>query len=298
MTAPTTVTTASRRPRKRLISAELLKIRTTSTWWLFGIGMVLVTLLALGLNMLVTHFQLDPPLDQIAAEQQAQVIADSEAAHTTAGLIKIAANLLTSGQYLGVLFAMIIGTLVITNEYFHQTATATFMATPHRTAVVLAKLVAAGVFGGLFWLISTLINLVGTPLFLAAEGVEIHLTDWEVIQAVLLNLLAFVMWTIFGLGLGTLIRSQIGAVIIGIVVYLASDLLLSILVPLIHNWIGQDWVLNLRVLAPATASTIMITPGEAFPDAPPQWSGFVMMIAYVLVLGGLGILLTRRRDIS
>ena len=293
MTAPTT---ATRRPH--LISAELLKIRTTSTWWLFGIGMILVTFLALGLNMFITHFQIDPPLSQIPEEQQAQVIADAEAARTVAGQVKIAANLMTSGQYLGVIFALLIGVLVITNEYFHQTATATFLTTPHRTAVVFAKLVAAGVFGALFWLVATLINLVVTPIYLGIEGVGIHLTDWGVIQAVLLNLLLFVMWTVFGLGLGTLIRSQIGAVVIGIVVYLASDLLMSILVPVLQTWLDQDWVGNLRVLAPATASTIMITPGEAFPDAPPQWAGFVVMVAYVVILGGIGIMLTRRRDVS
>ena len=35
----------------------------------------------------------------------------------------------------------------MTNEFFHQTATTTFLTTPHRTAVILAKLVAAIVLG-------------------------------------------------------------------------------------------------------------------------------------------------------
>ncbi|GAA1819585.1 hypothetical protein GCM10009682_45160 [Luedemannella flava] len=294
MTAPTT----SRRSPLGLVSAEVLKIRTTNVWWLFGISMVAVTLLALGLNMLITHYQLSPPLDQMSEESRMQMEAEAAAARSTAGLIKITANLMTSGQYLGLLFALILGALVVTNEYFHQTATATFLTTPHRTAVIVAKFVAAGLFGALFWLVATVINLVVTPIYLSSEGVAVHLTDWPVIQSVLLSLLAFVMWTIFGLGLGTLIRSQIGTIIVGIVVYLVSDILLNILAPLLHNWIEKDWVLGLPVIAPATASTIMITPGRAFEHAPPQWAGLLVMIGYVVILGGLGILLTRRRDIS
>jgi ABC-2 type transport system permease protein len=297
-TTATTATVPARRSPLNLVAAELMKIRTTNVWWLFGLSMIAVTLLALALNMLTTHFTLAPPIDQVAEAQRAEVQAAADEAHTTAGLIKISANLLTSGQYLGALFALILGALVVTNEYFHQTATATFLATPHRTAVIVAKLVAAGLFGALFWLLSTLINLVATPIYLSAEGVAIHMTDWAVIQSVLLNLLAFVMWTVFGLGLGTLIRSQIGTVVVGIVVYLLSDILLAILAPLLHNWIDQDWVYSLRAAAPATAATVMTTPGEAFEHAPPQWGGLLIMVGYVLVLGGLGILITRTRDIT
>jgi ABC-type transport system involved in multi-copper enzyme maturation permease subunit len=290
--------TAARRSPWNLVSAEIMKVRTTNTWWLFGIAMVAATLVALGLNMLITHYQLSPPLSQYPEETRAQAAAEAAAAHTTAGLVKITANLLTSGQYLGLLFALLIGALIVTNEYFHQTATATFLTTPHRTAVIVAKLAAGAVFGALFWLVSTVIDLVATPLYMGAEGVTAHLTDPAVIRSVLLNLLAFVMWSVFGLGLGTLIRSQIGAVIVGIVAYVLSDILLSILVPLLHNLIDQDWVYSLRVVAPTTASAIMITPGQAFEHAPPQWAGLLVMVGYVLVVGGIGVLLTRSRDIS
>jgi ABC-2 type transport system permease protein len=300
MTAPTIAPagTVARRSPWNLVSAEIMKVRTTNTWWLFGIAMVLVTLVALGLNMLVTHYQLSPPLSQFPEQTRAQAAADAAAAHTTAGLVRITANLMTSGQYLGLLFALLIGALIVTNEYFHQTATATFLTTPHRTAVIVAKLVAGALFGALFWLIATVIDLIATPLFMGAEGVTAQLANGKVIQSVLLNLLAFVMWSVFGLGLGTLIRSQIGAVIVGIVAYVLSDILLSIVVPLLHNLVDQDWVYSLRIVAPTTASLIMITPGRAFEHAPPQWAGLAVMIGYVFVLGGIGVLLTRSRDIS
>ena len=52
-----------------------------------------------------------------------------------------AANIYTSGQFFGVLFVSLLGILLITNEYYHQTATTTFLTTPHRSRVVAAKLV-------------------------------------------------------------------------------------------------------------------------------------------------------------
>jgi hypothetical protein len=41
----------------------------------------------------------------------------------------------------------------------------------------------------------------------------------------------------------------------------------------------------------------MITPGRAFDHAPPQWTGLLVMVGYAVLLGTLGTLRTRRRDI-
>ena len=40
----------------RLVSAEIMKIRTTNTWWLFAIGMVAITGLAFTSNAFQHHF--------------------------------------------------------------------------------------------------------------------------------------------------------------------------------------------------------------------------------------------------
>jgi ABC-2 type transport system permease protein len=282
----------------RLVRAEIMKIRTVNTWWIFMIGMVLITGLALTFNGLGHHFTLHPPLSQMNAEQQAEAQAQSAAAHSAAGLAKIAADMMTSGQFFGLLLAMIIGILVVTNEFFHQTATTTFMTNPHRTSVILAKSVAAVLFGALFWLIATVIDLIVTPIYLSSEHVSVSVFQWTVIQSVLLNLAAFALWAIFGLGIGTLLRSQIGAVITGLILYLIGAAAIAIIFQLLHNIYPHDWVITAEVIAPAIASGVMITPGRAFEHAPPQWVGAAVMIAYALVTGAIGITLTRRRDIS
>jgi ABC-type transport system involved in multi-copper enzyme maturation permease subunit len=282
----------------RLIGAEIMKIRTTNTWWLFGIGIIGFTALALLVNGLNHHYALYPPLAQMGPEGRQRALIAQAAAQTHAGLAAMAADLMTSGQFFGCLFAMLMGMLVVTNEFFHQTATATFMVNPHRTAVIMAKLAAATAFGVLFWLVSTVIDAVVTPIFVSSQHVSISLGDWIVVRSVLLNLLAFGMWAIFGLGLGTLIRSQIGSVVTGTTVYLIGFAAVVIIFQLIYNLYPHTWILRMPVISPAVASLVMTTPGRAFEHAPPQWVGLLVMIGYAVVAGGLGIWLTRRRDVT
>jgi ABC-type transport system involved in multi-copper enzyme maturation permease subunit len=283
----------------RLIMAEVMKIRTTNTWWLFIGGVLVFTSFALTRNGARHDFDLNPNLDGLNPSDKAQALAQAAQAHTHASLDAIAGDMMTSGQFIGVLFAMIIGILVVTNEFAHQTATATFMANPRRTRVIMAKFVAAAGFGALFWLASTLLDVIVTPIYLRSEYVSVALTDWVVVRAVLLNLLAFVMWAIFGLGLGTLVRSQIGSVITGMAAYLLGIAVVAAIVQLIYTVYHHAWVQTAIVIAPAVASLVMTTPGRIDTDSPPpQWAGIVVMLGYTMAFGAIGIILTRRRDVS
>jgi len=283
----------------RLVMAEFMKIRTTNTWWLFVAGVLLFTALALTRNGARHDFDLNPQLDGLSPPDKAQALAQAAQAHTPASLHAIAGDMMTSGQFIGVLFAMIIGILVATNEYAHQTATATFMANPRRTRVILAKFVAASGFGALFWSASTLLNTIVTPIYLHGEHVSVALTDWAVLRTVLLNLLAYAMWAIFGLGLGTLIRSQVGSVITGMAAYLLGIAAVAVIVQLIYTVYHHAWVQTTIVIAPAVASLVMTTPGRIDTDnPPPQWAGILVMLGYTVAFGTIGILLTRRRDIT
>ena len=279
----------------RLVRAEIMKIRTTSTWWLFLIGFTVFTALALTSNGFSHHFQLYPQQD---IPDRAQALAQAAQARTPSGVAAIAASMMTSGQFLGVLFVMLLGILVVTNEFAYQTATATFLAVPRRTAVIMAKLAAAACFGALFWLVATVLDGVVTPFFLHSQHVSTPLTGWTVIRPVLLNLLAFVLWAVFGLGLGTLIRSQVASIIAGFAVYLGGFAAAELLFHAIYYFYRAGWVLAGPVIAPSVAANVMITPGQAFPHAPPQWAGLAIMVGYALALAAAGIILTRRRDMA
>ncbi|HET9518224.1 MAG TPA: ABC transporter permease [Actinoplanes sp.] len=274
-----------------LIRAELLKIRTTNLWWIFAIGAFVLQAAAFSVNAVQAHFFLDQPdVGDMPAEDAAELAVLTDTAYH-------AANLYTSGQFFALLFVMLLGILLVTNEFQHQTATTTFLTTPHRTAVVLAKLVTAALLGGLFWLVSTLINLIAGTIFLRAEGVADHLGESAITRAILLNLLAYTLWGIFGVGFGVLIRSQIGATVTAVVLYLIGTTAATIIIEILKSTLGWDWLDKAQVIVPSIASSLMIT-GAELPGSPPQYVGAVVLIMYAVVTATVGTLIVRKRDIS
>lgn len=275
----------------RLLRSELLKIRSTNTWWVFGLIALALWAMTLFFNYLQTQFLLDPSVAQGELSPE-----EAEAVAAAGNLANLAANLYTNGQFFGVLIVMLLGVVVVTSEFFHQTATTTFLTSPHRTAVILAKLAAAAVLGVLFWLVTTALNLIVGPLILSSLDVASQLDDGAVWRAIGLNGLAYLLWAIFGIGFGVLIRSQIGATVTAILLYLAGYIGAAIFFSTLANRFG-DWIDNLQVLVPSLASQVMVAATE-LPGSPPQWLGAVVMIGYAVVTGTVGTLIVRKRDIS
>jgi ABC-2 type transport system permease protein len=300
----------------RVVRGELLKIRTLNIWWLFAIAALVAIGLALATNSVSAHYDLNPSIPQASdfsaspgdpnsqqtidfEQARAAAIAARDHARSPAGLANLAANIYTSGQFFGLLFVMLLGIIVVTNEFFHQTATTTFLTTPRRTLVILAKLATAVGIAALFWLVTTVIDLISGSIFFAGEGVGNSLGRGDVTRALLLNLLAYALWAIFGVGIGVLLRSQIGAVVTGSVLYLLSFPLAFTVFGLVHEFlIKKDWVLTTMVIVPSLASTVMVSPDKPWDQAPHQWVGAVVLIGYGAVAGTVGTLITRTRDIS
>ena len=277
----------------RLLRAEFMKIRTTSTGLLFLTGFIVFTALALTINGFGSHYQLYPQQGQAP---RAQALAQAAQAHSPAGVAAIAAGMMTSGQRVGVLFALLLGVVVVTSEFANQTAAVTFVTVPRRATVIRVKVAAAACCGALFWLAGTVIAAVATPLFLYSQHISTSLAGWMMARSVLLNLLAFIAWGAFGLGLGALLRSQLASVVAAIVVY-AGSFGAELFFNALYNFFHQGWMLAAPVIAPAVASEVMITAGPAFPYAPPAWVGGVIMTGYTVALVAGGIALTRRRDV-
>ncbi|MFG2037249.1 ABC transporter permease subunit [Dactylosporangium sp. NPDC048998] len=300
----------------RLIRSELLKLRTTHMWWILLLCSLVFTGLALLFNTAQAHQELhmpgwlnQQPPPELSQEDQAQFLADQQAerarvlaARSAAGLARHAANIYTSGQFFGLLMVMLLAILLITNEYYHQTATATFLATPKRTKVIVAKLITGAAMAVAFWLIATAIDLVVGVIFFADEGYTNSLGNWAAQQAMLLNLLVYVLWAIFGVGVGVLLRSQIGATVTAAVLYTVGTYAAMAVLTLIHEFlIKKDWVMQAAVYIPPLASEHVIgtLSGQlGGTHLPARWVGVVILVGYAVVLGTIGTLITRKRDIA
>ncbi len=306
----------------RLIKAELLKIWTTNAWWIFGVIMLATTSLALLINILQADSELSfaeeakqnpppdfgekiPPGEGGPTQEEIAAMERDYLASIDVGriLVRSAANVYTSGQFFGLLFMVILGALIVTNEFFHQTATTTFLTTPHRTQVILSKLAAAVGLAFGFWAVVTVIDLSIGSAFFGSTEYAVPLTDWPVLRSVLMNLLAFVIWAVLGVGLGVLIRSQLGATLTGSAFYLLSYPVAFLLFSLLRQFvIKEDWIWNYIVIIPGVASQIMISPERlqfSFNEfGPDWWAGALVLVGYGVVAGIVGTLITRKRDIS
>ncbi|SCE90423.1 ABC-2 family transporter protein [Micromonospora matsumotoense] len=272
-----------------LVRSELLKIRTTSTWWIFG----LITLPLWALTALINWLQ----TDALANNNFGDVPADqADQIQAVQSVDSLAANVYTNGQFFGLMIVMLLGIIVVTSEFFHQTVTTTFLTVPHRTAVMLAKLAAAAILAVLFWLVTTVFNLILGALVMSSVDLGSQLGSGAVWRATALNGLAYLLWSVLGVGIGVLIRSQIGATVTGILLYLGGAVGAAIAISILAARWG-DWINDLQVLVPSLASSLMVS-GAEIPGNPPRWAGAVVLIGYAVVAGAIGTLTMRRRDIS
>jgi ABC-2 type transport system permease protein len=291
----------------RLIRAELFKLRTTSMWWLFAGATLISTAVMLVVDLVQAHSLLKP-FDQyvnlethghganIPADFLSHLKTDWTLGHN---VVTQAATIYTSGQLVGVLLACLLGIVLITSEFHHQTATTTFLWTPHRGRVVAGKLVTAVLMAGLSWLASTVVSLVTGAIFLHLEGYGTQLGQWGVVRAVLLNLAGYAIWAVFGIGFGALIRNQLGATVSATVLYLVGATAAASVFELLNTYVLQkDWVLTAQVIVPSVASAVMISPTKTFDQSPAQWVGAVILIGYGIVAGLVGTRILRSRDIA
>jgi ABC-type transport system involved in multi-copper enzyme maturation permease subunit len=296
--------------RPRLVWAELRKIFTTNTWWILGLLVLAATGLALLLNVSGANSDLrsakfalahPPVFSGDATAQFNDRAAFARATDIPAILARRAADIYTSGQFFGLLLVVIVGALVVTNEFQHQTATATFLTTPRRTRVIAAKLVAAVVLAAGYWLFATLVSVGVGALNFAVQGYGVPFADPTVLRSIGMNLLAYAVWAVIGVGFGVLIRGQLGATLTATGLYLSGYPGL-VLFSVLYTIIQRDWVFDLVVLLPGIASMIMVQtePRQFGFDTygPPWWAGAITLVAYGVVAGVIGTLIMRRRDVG
>lgn len=174
----------------RLISIELLKLRTTR----LSYGLLIT---AAALTVLFSLLE--------AARAGTAAVAPLS---TAAGL-----DAVITGGIWSLVFAAVLGVTVSSGEFRHGTATTTYLATPGRSRVLAAKAVAAAVAGAIFglvgWLIATAVGLG----FIAADGDRVPVSAATIARYAAGHILAAGLLAAIGVGIGTLIRSQLAGVI-------------------------------------------------------------------------------------
>jgi ABC-2 type transport system permease protein len=110
-------------------------------------------------------------------------------------------------------FALLLGVLAVTSEFRHGTITSSLLITPQRSRLLVAKLVnliRAGLVLGLLAFAGA--AAIVLPV-LSTRGVASLVDTGEVIRIVAGGTIATALFAALGLGIGTVVRNQVGAII-------------------------------------------------------------------------------------
>jgi hypothetical protein len=211
-----------------LIRGELLKIRTTNAWWLFGLGALGMLALAFLANAIYVHILLSEGVpDGLSAQEAAEFVARAD-------VVNLTARLATSGQFFG------------PGGHRRVPPSDRDRHVPHHTAPVPGHPRQAGRRGA------------RRRRLVAGHHGDQHPG----------RLLAYTFWGIRGVGFGVLIRSQIAATVTAAVLYLVGTQAAGVLFVAVAAWLDQDWIEKAQVIVPSIASSLMISGTQLPGDPP------------------------------
>jgi ABC-2 type transport system permease protein len=245
------------------LRAELLKQRSTRT----NLGLLIALLGLVLLAVLLHGFGL--PADNVDSR--------SEQVDVVVGW----------GEKLGAVFAGLLGALSITSEIRHGTIRPTFLVTPRRARVVVAKILASVSFGAGLGLVATaLAAAVGTAA-LRTRGIDNQLDGGDYALFLAGGTAAAALWAAIGVGIGALVRSQVPT-LIGICAWL-----LFVEGLLVGDLTGVG---DVGRFAPGAAAAAISGQDPDTLLAPA--AGLVLLALYAAAASLAGRLATDRRDVA
>jgi ABC-2 type transport system permease protein len=243
------------------LRAELIKLRSTRTALGLFAAMTGLVVLAVVLHSLL-------PAQALASRNNQLTI-------------------LGRGEFLGALFAGLLGALSVTSEIRHGTIRPTFLFTPRRGRVVWAKAWASVLAGTGFGLIGGGVAVAAGVAAFGARGIDVQLDGGDYALLVAGSATAGALWAPIGVGVGALIRHQVPTVV-GICAWLlfVEGLLAGDLVGLgdVFKYLPGSAAAAISGQEPGT----LLAPATAL----------VLLVAYAAAVALAGIFATSRRDVA
>ena len=215
------------------------------------------------------------------------------------GPLSTASGLATVSTVAGwaMLFAGVLGVMIASGEFRHASATLTYLATPSRARVLVAKMVTATGAGVIFGLVAAVIATGISLGFVASHGYRVALGAGVLAGHAAGAVLGAALLAAVGVGVGSLIRSQLAG-IIGIFVWgLVIESLLGGLFTTIRPYLPYTAATTLAGIKLGGAA---FGPAHGVPGGSPlPFAAAAGLIAAVAVLiSAVATRTTVRRDIS
>jgi ABC-2 type transport system permease protein len=243
----------------RQLRADLLKLRTARTFWaLVGATLGLVLLIM----VLTVIFESTPRNED-----------DVRSALSTAGA--------------SALLLLVLGVVFSAGEYRHGTIAWTLLVTPNRLRVIAAQALACAVVGAAVGVVVVAITAaIGLPWLASEDAATLSTGQYLGLfgGGVLYSALAAAL----GAGVGALLRNQVVAIVLVLLILFVIDPVVSALVE------GYDRYSLSGLGAALTGGT---AENAGIDDLPPVWLAALLWAAYTAVLVGAAAVMTSRRDI-
>jgi ABC-2 type transport system permease protein len=186
------------------------------------------------------------------------------------------------GSRAGMLFAGLAGAIAITAELRYGTIRPTFLVTPRRGPVIAAKLAVSALVGIVFGLLAELLMTGAAIVGFAARGIDNELTGGDYLQLLTGGAAAAALWAAAGVGVGALIRNQIGAVV-GLCAWM-----------FVVESVSEGFVPGAARLMPGGTGLALAGNSDELSAA----VGALLLVLYAAALAAAGWLATLRRDVA
>jgi ABC-2 type transport system permease protein len=246
-----------------LIRAEALKLRSTRTFWAVTLGALVLIAVAAAAATAASRFT---PGDDPAR----QALAPAGLAQT---------------------FALILGVLAVTSEFRHGTITPAVLITPKRTPLLAAKIIALTAGGLVLGLLAFGEAAAIVLPVLSARHVASQVDGGAVAAIIAGGAIATALAAALGVGVGAVVRNQVGAVIAALGLLYVLEPMLSI-IPGIGAAVQRFGVGGLATGASGTTG---------FPSSAHilgQVPAALLLGSYALVVVIAGTMLFRRLDVA
>ncbi|HEY9424749.1 MAG TPA: ABC transporter permease [Microterricola sp.] len=270
------------------LSAEFAKLFTTRLWWILALTLfIYVGAMAGGLGALFGW-----------AASNADAGASAGVSPLPQGL-NLHAVIYSMATTIGYVFPVLLGAFAVTGEFRHQTLTPTFLATPRRgivlSAKVLAMLIVGAGLGVVAWVATVGLGAAALGAFDLETGLGAE-DSWTMIAR---GVLAMALWAAVGVGLGTLVPSQVAALIIVIAFTQFVEPTLRLAASF------NEVTASIARFLPGAASDALV--GASFysvampgggSEALPWWQGGIILLAIAVAATVGGYFTSWRRDVT
>ncbi len=264
------------------IRTEIRKFFSTRMWWV-----LLIMLAAYMIFLAATMaFSLGYGAEDMSGEAvEVDPLAQAKSVYTIA-------------VSFGYVFPALIGIMSVTGEFRHGTIVPSLLFEPSRTKFLVSKLIAALPAGVLYGLVGVLSGTLAGAGTLAIMGEDPMLGEASVWRSIVLAVIALTVWTVVGVGIGSVISNQVAAIVVILAFTQFVEPIVRMALPAALNDAGAAISAYLPGAAGEALSEASFYATMGMADVLAWWQGALVLIAYGLVLAFIGRVTTLRKDIA